>query len=99
MEPICMYFADLSVQYRRKVRKETGAQASYFVGVIKDSDEAHVKAYLSKSAKTPVSEFTVKFRLNDANSISQSFIPTIRDYSQNTPHLQRNHRRRVIIEE
>lgn len=71
MEPICMYFADLSVQYRRKVRKETGAQASYFVGVIKDSDEAHVKAYLSKSAKTPVSEFTVKFRLNDANSISQ----------------------------
>lgn len=71
MEPLCMYFADLSVQYRRKVRKETGAQASYFVGVIKDSDEAHVKAYLSKSAKTPVSEFTVEFRLNDANSVSQ----------------------------
>lgn len=66
MEPWCMYFAGEYVQYHRRVRKDTGAQANYFVGIVKeDSGDVLVKAYLSQYAKTPVMEFTSRISLCD----------------------------------
>lgn len=66
MEPWCMYFAGEYVQYHRRVRKDTGAQANYFVGIVKeDSGDVLVKAYLSQYAKTPIMEFTSRISLCD----------------------------------
>lgn len=77
MNSLCAYLAELSYTFRRKVRYDTEAQARYYVGVLGDSVEensdfvaAHVKAYLSKSSKTPVEEFYAGVDLRKSNLIA-----------------------------